>query len=89
MRVKPKDPQETWLSPPQILQPATSIPPEVGSMVDKVNYLFHNTLHKPEWIGNYLWLSAYYYGHSLATRLYRCADWSFNGHGARWFIYHR
>ena len=55
MRVKPKDPQETWLSPPQILQPATSIPPEVGSMVDKVNYLFHNTLHKPEWIGSYLW----------------------------------
>jgi glycosyltransferase involved in cell wall biosynthesis len=55
MRVKPKDPQETWLSPPKILQPATTIPPEIGSMVDKVNYLFHNTLHKPEWIGSYLW----------------------------------
>jgi glycosyltransferase involved in cell wall biosynthesis len=55
MKVKPKDPQETWLSPPQILQPATTIPPEIGSMVDKVNYLFHNTLHKPEWIGSYLW----------------------------------
>jgi len=55
MRVKPKDPQETWLSPPKILQPATTIPPEIGSMVDKVNYLFSHTLHKPEWIGNYLW----------------------------------
>jgi len=55
IRVKPKDPQETWLSPPQILQPATTIPPELGSMVDKVNYLFYNTLHKPEWIGGYLW----------------------------------
>tara|TARA_R110002050_G_scaffold267286_2_gene408937 strand:+ start:629 stop:2278 length:1650 start_codon:yes stop_codon:yes gene_type:complete len=55
MKVKPKDPQETWLSPPQILQPATTIPPEINSIVDKVNYLFHNTLHKPEWIGGYLW----------------------------------
>lgn len=55
MRVQTKDPQETWLSPPQILQPAQSIPPEIDSMVDKVNFLFHNTLYKPEWIGGYLW----------------------------------
>ena len=55
IKVRPKDPQETWLSPPKILKPDTTIPNNLGSMVEKVNHLFYNTLHKPEWIGGYLW----------------------------------
>jgi len=54
-KVETKDPHQTWLSPPQIVQPTTTIPSDLNSMVDKVNYLFANTLHKPEWVGGYLW----------------------------------
>ena len=50
-----RDPQQTWLSPPKIFQPATSIPVEIESNIDRVNFLFNYVLHKPEWIGNYLW----------------------------------
>jgi len=50
-----RNPQQTWLSPPKIFQPATSIPVEIESNIDKTNFLFNYVLHKPEWIGNYLW----------------------------------
>ena len=50
-----KDLSETWLSPPRIFQPATTIPSNIDSIVDKVNFIFTDILHKPEWIGSYLW----------------------------------
>lgn len=50
-----RDHSETWLSPPRIFQPADSIPPHVESIVDKVNFIFTDILHKPKWIGSYLW----------------------------------
>ena len=50
-----KDPRETWWSPPKIFQPARGIPPNIESNVDKVNFIFTDILHKPEWIGSYLW----------------------------------
>ncbi len=53
--VKIRDPRETWLSPPRIFEPARSIPENLTSNVDKVNFIFSNILHKPEWIGGYLW----------------------------------
>jgi|TARA_R110000824_G_scaffold126068_1_gene285428 glycosyltransferase involved in cell wall biosynthesis len=53
--VPTRDPRETWLSPPKIFQPATSIPSHLSTNVDKVNFIFANILHKPEWIGGYLW----------------------------------
>jgi glycosyltransferase involved in cell wall biosynthesis len=53
--VQPKDPRETWLSPPRIFEPAKSIPPHLQSSIEKVNFIFTNILHKPEWVGGYLW----------------------------------
>ena len=50
-----RDLSETWLSPPRIFEPATTIPSNVTSIVDKVNFIFTDILHKPEWIGSYLW----------------------------------
>ncbi len=50
-----KDWSETWLSPPKIKTPATSMPSEINDTIDQVNYIFNQVLHKPEWIGNYLW----------------------------------
>jgi len=52
--VEPKDPRQTWFSPPKIFQPAQQLP-QGGSMIDKVNFIFTNMLHKPEWLGGYLW----------------------------------
>ena len=49
-----RDHRETWLSPPQIIEPAPA-PPENLSPTDQTNYLFERVLAKPEWIGNYLW----------------------------------
>jgi glycosyltransferase involved in cell wall biosynthesis len=53
--VELKDPKLTWLSPPKIKQPAQSIPEEITSIIDKVNFIFSNVLCKPEWIGTYFW----------------------------------
>jgi len=50
-----KDARQTWLSPPKIFQPATQIPPHIESNVDRVNFLFSDVLHKPEWIGGHFW----------------------------------
>tara|TARA_R110000824_G_scaffold180748_2_gene361230 strand:- start:697 stop:2346 length:1650 start_codon:yes stop_codon:yes gene_type:complete len=50
-----KDMSETWLSPVNILEPATSIPPEKEDLIDKIDFLFTHILHKPQWIGSYLW----------------------------------
>ena len=54
-RLPAKDPEETWLSPPKIFEPATEIPSDIEHMVDKVNFIFNHVLHKPEWIGSFLW----------------------------------
>ena len=54
-RLPAKDPEETWLSPPKIFEPATEIPSNLEHMVDKVNFIFNHILHKPEWIGSFLW----------------------------------
>ena len=50
-----RDHQETWLSPPKIFEPATSVPSHIVSIVDKINFIFTDILHKPEWIGSYIW----------------------------------
>ena len=54
-RVPIRDPQQTWLSPPKIFEPAPGIPANIESNIDRVNFLFTEVLHKPEWIGTYLW----------------------------------
>jgi len=50
-----KDVSETWRSAPQIKLPAEQMPDNIRDTRDRVDYLFNNVLHKPEWIGNYLW----------------------------------
>jgi len=50
-----RDPQETWLSPPQIHEAAKHIPANIIDLADKVDFIFTNILHKPQWIGGYLW----------------------------------
>ena len=50
-----RDEKETWFSPPSVFEPAKSIPQDRVDIVDKINFLFTNVLHKPDWIGNYLW----------------------------------
>ena len=53
--VELKNPQNTWLSPPRIIQPNTNIPSNITNIVDRVNFIFNNVLCKPEWIGSYFW----------------------------------
>lgn len=53
--IEPKDPSTTWYSPPKIFQPAQSLPQGLTSTTDAVNFIFTDILHKPEWIGGYLW----------------------------------
>ena len=50
-----RDPEETWLSPPNIKKPATTMPSDLVDLSDQVNFIFTDILHKPEWIGGYLW----------------------------------
>lgn len=50
-----KDLSETWLSPSRIKSPRTSIPQNLTTNIDKVNFIFRDILCKPEWIGNYIW----------------------------------
>tara|TARA_R110002020_G_scaffold45385_2_gene129849 strand:+ start:866 stop:2512 length:1647 start_codon:yes stop_codon:yes gene_type:complete len=50
-----RDHSETWLSPPRVFQPADNIPQHIESIADKVNFIFTDVLHKPEWLGSYLW----------------------------------
>ncbi len=54
-KVEPKDPATTWNSPPKIFEPAKQLPQGLGSTTDAVNFIFTDILHKPEWIGGYLW----------------------------------
>lgn len=49
------DDSTTWQSPPRIFEPVTKIPNNIVSIVDKINFVFMNVLHKPEWIGGYFW----------------------------------
>ena len=50
-----QDLSKTWLSPPDIFQPATQFPEHCVDILDKVNFIFTGVLNKPQWIGNYLW----------------------------------
>ena len=50
-----KDLRETWLSPPQIHEPARHIPDNIRDPADKINFIFTDILNKPQWIGGYLW----------------------------------
>lgn len=50
-----RDLNETWLSPARIKQPASSFPAGMEDLSDKVNFLFTDVLHKPEWIGGHYW----------------------------------
>ena len=49
-----KDPRETWLSPPNIKFPATEVP-KLTNLSEKMDFLFNQVLHKPEWTGSFLW----------------------------------
>ena len=53
--IEPKDPSTTWHSPPKIFEPAKELPQGLTSTTEAVNFIFTNILHKPEWIGGYLW----------------------------------
>ena len=53
--VQKKDPSKTWYSPPQIFEPAKSLPQNLSSTTEAVNFIFTDILHKPNWIGGYLW----------------------------------
>ena len=68
------DHKHTWNSPPRIFAPATSIPNQMQSVVDKVNFIFTNVLNKPEWIGGYFWKRML----KDCTFSYRCADADMN-----------
>ncbi len=46
---------QTWQSQPRLLEPAKSIPENIVSILDKVNFLFTDVLHKPEWMGSFFW----------------------------------
>lgn len=40
---------------PKIFEPAKDLPQGLNSTTDAVNFIFTDILHKPEWIGGYLW----------------------------------
>jgi hypothetical protein len=44
-----------WKSPSKLFHPASFMPPELTTSLDRVNFIFNNVLGKPEWIGGYLW----------------------------------
>ena len=50
-----RDPSETWLSPPKIHEAATQMPTHIKDLADQVNFIFTDIIHKPHWIGGYLW----------------------------------
>ena len=53
--VKKKDPSTTWYSPIKAPEPSQTLPQGLSSTTEAVNYIFTDILHKPEWIGGYLW----------------------------------
>ena len=53
--IEKKDPATTWYSPLNAPEPSESLPQGLSSTTDAVNYIFTDILHKPEWIGGYLW----------------------------------
>lgn len=50
-----RDHSETWMSPLDIHDPADTMPLEIKSIPDQVNYMFTHVLGKPEWIGGHYW----------------------------------
>jgi glycosyltransferase involved in cell wall biosynthesis len=99
-----RDPSETWLSTPQVKPPAETIPEEITNLQDQVDYLFNYVLHKPEWIGSYLWSKTikdctfgyrvqnseddYYFNESHAVDQNKYKPFNFND-AAKDFIYLR
>lgn len=53
IELKPLD--QTWQSQPRLFEPAKSMPENIVSILDKVNFLFTDVLHKPEWMGSFFW----------------------------------
>jgi len=53
--VEKKDPATTWYSPLNAPEPEINMLQNPESMAHSVNHIFTNVLHKPEWIGGYLW----------------------------------
>ena len=49
------DQQFTWLSGSRNFSPTSQLPSKDIPIKDQVNYLFHNVLGTPEWIGGQLW----------------------------------
>jgi len=64
------DENKTWKSPINIKQPADKIPSNLKSITEKVNFLFTNVLHKPEWIYSFFWRKIL----RDCTYGYRCAN---------------
>lgn len=54
-QIEIKDSSETWKSEVDIRIPVDTIPDDMHDLTDQVNYLFQHVLHRPEWIGGYLW----------------------------------
>jgi len=50
-----KNPNETWFSPPKILEPLATSVPDGLTIKDQVDFIFTNVLRKPELIGSYIW----------------------------------
>jgi hypothetical protein len=53
--VDKKDPSTTWYSPLNAPEPSKDLPQGLTSTTEAVNYIFTHILHKPDWIGGYLW----------------------------------
>tara|TARA_R110000744_G_scaffold90858_1_gene176391 strand:+ start:145 stop:1791 length:1647 start_codon:yes stop_codon:yes gene_type:complete len=53
--IEKKDPATTWYSPLNAPQPSQGLPDGLNSTAEAVNYIFTDILHKPEWMGGYLW----------------------------------
>ena len=57
-KIQLKPIEQTWLSRPRVVEPARQIPEDRVSILDKVNFLFTDVLHKPEWLGSFFWRKA-------------------------------
>lgn len=50
-----KDLKDTWYSKSRIKTPEINIPNNLETALEKTNFIFTSILHKPDWIGNFLW----------------------------------
>ena len=54
MSVPLKPEEQTWYSPPKILESAPFIK-EISHPIDQANFLINEVLCKPEWVGKHIW----------------------------------